>query len=90
MTIIKANSYKGRQLLARVENYEGKYLNQIYGHFSKAKEAAWWDCFGECSEAGGECFGITSHNTFGFCCSWFLPNGNIRYETPKNSYLIVF
>ena len=96
MTIIKANSYKGKQLIAKGQNWEGKYLNQVYDSWSDAKQEAWTRCFEMCCEEGGEEFSIVSHNTFEYINhlmlglrSWFTDAG-MRYITPQNSYLVVW
>lgn len=89
MTIVKANSYKGKQLVARGQQWEGKFLNQVYDKWSDAKQKAWDRCYKMCIAEGGEEFGIVSHNTFGFSVSWFTEAG-MRMETPQNSYLVVF
>ena len=87
MTIIKWNTKRGQDMVKRAQNWEGKYLSQVYDSYSKAKESAWWDCFTMCQAEGGEQFSIISHNSFGFSVSWFTNEG-VRIETPRNSYLI--
>lgn len=89
MMIIKADSYKGKQLVAQGANWEGKFLHQVYDRWSDAKQRAWEACYEACINEGGTDFSIVSHNTFGFSVSWFTEQG-MRYETPHNSYLVVF
>lgn len=87
--VVKANTKLGQRLVAQGQNYEGKYLNQVYDSYSKAKLDAWNNCFEQCCEEKGEEFSIVSHNSFCFCVSWFTSQG-MRYITPNNSYLVVF
>lgn len=89
MREIKASTAYGRRLVESSHNYEGDTLRDIYASFSRAKEDAYNRCKAECRNSNGSNFHITSYNTFGFCVSWVLENGNIRYETPNNSYLIL-
>lgn len=89
MKVVKANSYLGKKLIKIGENWEGKFLNQIYNNYSHAKEEAWNDCYQKCIDENGEEFGICSHNVQSFTVSWFTHDG-LRIETSRNSYLVVF
>lgn len=90
MKVVKANTSLGRRLINIGEKWEGKFLNQIYDKWSQAKQDAWDACYQEyCDTEGSEQFGICSHNTFQFTCSWYTPAG-MRLETASNSYLVVF
>lgn len=89
MKVFKANSAKGRELLAKAQNYEGFSLSDVYANYSKTKADAWHKCYSQCTEEEGKCFGINSHNCNFFSVSWFRPDGSLRYETAFNSYLVV-
>lgn len=89
MTIIKATTKKGKNMLRRANNKEGFELRQVYNSYSYAKQTAWNDCYKQCLLEHGLFFRIISHNTFGFSVAWDVENG-VRIETPQNSYLIVF
>lgn len=89
MIIIKGTTKKGQELLKKSQNWEGKYLSQVYNSYSKAKEKAWNDCFKKCLAENGEQFSIISHNSFQFSVGWFVENG-ARIETSSNSYLVLF
>ncbi len=88
MTIIKSTTKKGRNMMVSASRHEGFRLWDVYDTFSNAKSRAWDYCYEKCLAENGECFGICSHNTFGFTVSWYVENG-MRIETPKNSYLIL-
>ena len=85
MRIVKASTAQGKRLIDMGTRWEGTHLRQVYDKWS-------WDrCYDEyCSAEGASCFGICSHNTFQFTCSWFLADGSMRLETRDNSYLVVF
>lgn len=89
MKVFKANSAKGRELLAKAQNYEGYKLSDVYAKYSKEKVEAWSKCRLQCARENGKCFGINSHNCNFFSVSWFRPDGSLRYETAFNSYLVV-
>ena len=90
MRTVNYNTREGKRLAAIGEKWEGKFLNQVYEHWSSAKQQTWDRCYDEyCNTDGAENFSICKHNTYGFSCSWFTPFG-MRLETPYNSYLVVF
>lgn len=89
MTIIKGTTKRGQELLKKSQNWEGKYLSQVYDRWSQAKQNAWDYCYNLCISENGEQFSIISHNSFGFSVGWFTEQG-ARIETPKNSYLILW
>lgn len=90
MIIVKSNTALGRKLIEKGQRYEGVYLDQIYDHWSTAKQRAWDWCYQQYLDSEeSEAFSIISHNTFGFSVSWLCKEG-LRIETPKNSYLVVF
>lgn len=89
MRTINANTKRGQEMLKRASQWDGEYLYQIYGTWSRAKEEAYDRCRQMCYEEGGRAFSIISHNTFGFSVSWVTDEG-VRIETPKNSYFILF
>lgn len=90
MRVVKSSTSLGKRLVAIGQQWEGKFLCQVYDSWSAAKQEAWDNCYDEyCNTEGAEQFSICSHNTFAFTCSWFTPDG-MRMETSKNSYLVVF
>ena len=89
MTTIRTTTKRGQTMYDNAtENYEGYYLNDVYGNYSYAKYKAWEYCLNLCQKEGGNNFHITSHNTFGFTVSWWTVDG-LRIETARNSYLIL-
>lgn len=86
------SSSKGKQLYNRGSIYEGYYLSHVYDRPSLAKQQAFAKCYDEFLHTeNSSAFSITSHNTFGFSCSWLgTKDGEniMRYETKDNSYLI--
>lgn len=89
MTIIKATTKKGENMIASAKNFEGYTLNEVYGSYSAAKYHAFVDCVHMCQAENGKNFHICSHNTFGFSVAWEVENG-VRIETPKSSYLVTY
>ena len=90
MRVVKTSTVLGKKLLSIGQNWEGKFLYQVYDKWSTAKQEAWDRCYEEyCNTDGAEQFSICSHNNFSFSCSWFTPDG-MRLETSHNSYLVVF
>lgn len=89
MRVVKFESSLGRRLVNTGENWEGKFLHQVYDTYSKSKEIAWNECYQKYIVENGTDFGICSHNSFSFTVSWFTDDG-MRIETSKNSYLVVF
>lgn len=92
MTIVKANTVKGKNLLWTASRYEGFNLSDVYGNYSYAKANAWDWCYQQylkdCDELGDvDNFHICSHNSNFFSVSWDRPDG-IRIETAYNSYLV--
>lgn len=67
-------------------------LNNLYDHWSTAKENAFNWCWEQyCNNENSEAFGIGNANTFGFTASWLLTKDGedcMRVETKNNSYLI--
>lgn len=91
MRIVKASTAEGKRLIERAENFEGIYLQDVYGKYSKEKQKAWDDCFNKfCASDGAHSFCICSHNSFQFSCSWIKADGSVRIETRDNSYQVVF
>ena len=90
MKRVKYSTKEGKRLCAIGQKWEGKFLSQVYEHWSYPKQLKWDKCYYEfCNTDGAENFGICSHNRQGFSVSWFTPDG-MRLETPYNSYLVVF
>lgn len=87
MTIINKNTTKGKNMILNAMNYQGFFLDDVYGSYSRAKKNAWEYCLALCEKENGDLFHIFSHNTFGFSVAWETPEGT-RIETAKNSYLI--
>jgi hypothetical protein len=87
MTIIKANTAKGRTMLNNARANEGTELWQIYDTYSPAKRRSFEACKALCYNEGGCNFRIISHNTFGYSVAWETAEGT-RIETAQNSYLI--
>ena len=91
--IIKGSTKKGQEFIRSCENFEGRYLYQVYTSYSQAKQQAWeycWNKYLETPEHGG--FGIHSHNTFSFSVSWCgLYEGQeaLFIETSSNSYIVL-
>lgn len=91
MRIVKASTTEGKRLIERAANFEGIYLQDVYGKCSKEKQKAWDDCFNKFRVLdGAHSFCICSHNSFQFSCSWIEADGSVRIETRDNSYLVVF
>lgn len=88
-TIIKANTKKGQNMIARAANFEGYTLNEVYGKYSPAKYHAFVECVYMAQAENGKGFHICSHNSFGFSVAWEVENG-VRIETPQNSYFVAF
>lgn len=89
---LKASTAKGQQIISRGEHWEGDSLKSVYGKPSSAKQAAFdrcWDLF--CEMVNSEMFGICSHNTHSFSCSWYA---EVEQEpvmvviTKDNNYLV--
>ena len=90
MRVVKSSTPLGRKIVDIGTNWEGTFLNQVYDSWSDAKQKAWEKCYDEyCNTEDAHMFGICSHNSYSFTCSWFTPLG-MRLETSKNSYLVVF
>lgn len=89
MTIINANTTKGRNFINRSSYYDGYTLRDVYSDYSYAKERAYQYCLNLCASENGSNFHIISHNTFSFSVAWETVDG-VRIETSNNSYLIKF
>ena len=91
--IIKGNTKRGQELLAKARNYEGFYLDDVYGNISSAKARAWRDCKDWCDAQNGRNFHIISHNTFQFSVAWEYDDpetGELmtRIETASSTYIV--
>lgn len=89
MQVVKANSSKGKALLARASHYEGRWLNQVYTTWSAEKQKAFDRCEAACYSMHGTGFSVVSHNRFGFSVSWFTDKA-CYYCTPQTDYKILF
>lgn len=93
MTIVKANTVKGKNLLWTASRYEGYNLSDVYSNYSYAKANAWEWCYRQylkdCEQFDWQVsnFHICSHNCNFFSVSWNRPDGT-RIETAHNSYLV--
>lgn len=87
-----ASSYKGKQIIAMALRFEGKFLDDVYDHWSQKKHNAYESCHEMyMNTENHKNFRICSHNTAGFTISWTgIQDGEsiIRYETKDNSYLV--
>lgn len=91
MVTIKYSTKRGKEMAEKATRWEGTYLNQVYEKYSEAKQKAWDYCFEEyCKNGEKGTFGINSHNSFSFTCSWFTKDGDLRIETYRNTYIITF
>lgn len=98
-TIIKGTTKRGQDLVRRNCRLEGETLGDVYNSWSEAKEAAYARCWEQYMlTEGHKSFGITSHNTFQFTCSWlgFHVDENtgecipaMFIETANNSYTVL-
>ncbi len=98
-TIVKYSTKRGQKLYARGCKYDGYRLEDVYNSFSAAKACAYERCFTKFRKTpNSDAFSITSHNTFGFSCSWTGDYINpvtgevesaLFIETPHNSYVIL-
>ena len=92
MKEFKASTKQGQSIIARASNYEGYYLQDVYGRVSHAKELAWVSCY-EIFRASKKAydFHIFSHNTFQFSVAWndtWDGEKVLRVETAKNSFVV--
>lgn len=91
MVTIKYSTKRGKEMVEKAMHHEGTYLHQVYERYSEAKRKAWNDCFEKyCKNGKPGTFAINSHNPRAFVCSWFTETGDLRIETYKNTYIIVF
>lgn len=92
MRELKYSTKAGKNIVERATQWEGDYLWQVYYKWSEAKQRAFDWCYEQfCDTEDSDSFGICSHNTFGFTCSWLGKKDGediLRYETKDNSYLV--
>lgn len=92
--IYHENSYMGKKLIAIGSHWIGNTLNQIYDHWSQAKENAYNQCYNKyLATPEHDAWGICSKNTFGFTVSWVGKYGDtdaLFVETKDNSYVVLF
>ena len=97
-TIIKGSTKRGQDMIRKGENWEGRFLEQVYHKCSSAKQVAFEECEQKYYKTPNYSdFGICSHNTFSFSVSWYgdfiMPSGEIEkamfIETSCNSYVIL-
>lgn len=90
---IKGSTVKGQRIVSMFGRWDGYYLDEVYGRYSKAKADAWEECLAWCEADGGKEFHIGSHNCTTFTCAWTYTDKEtghriIRVETAKNSYKV--
>lgn len=90
MKRVKLSTRQGKRLVSIAQNYEGRYLSDIYEHWSTANvnamEALWTEF---CNTPDAVNFRICSHNYQDFTVAWFTPFG-CRVITPFNDYFVDF
>lgn len=89
MVKMKMTSKQGMNFKIRLLQSEDVQLNDVYKNWSCRKDNAYKYCMNQFKNDNGYRFRIISHNTYGFTVAWFLPNGNIRVETPQTSYEVI-
>lgn len=92
MKELKYSTKAGKNIVAKGTQWDGYTLGQVYDKWSDAKQRAYDWCYEQyCNTEDSDSFGICSHNTFGFTCSWLGKKDGediMRYETKDNSYLV--
>lgn len=92
MRELKYSTKAGKAIVAKGSNWDGNTLGQVYDNWSDAKQRAYDWCYEQyLNTEDSDSFGICSHNTFGFTCSWLGKKDGediMRYETKDNSYLV--
>ena len=92
MREFKYSTKAGKAIAERGCRWDGNTLGQVYDNWSDAKQKAYDWCYNEYLDTEDhDAFGICSHNTFGFTCSWLGKKDGediMRYETKDNSYLV--
>lgn len=92
--ILRENSSRGQQIIARSKYSKGTTLRQVYGSWSQAKEDAFNKCYERyATTPEAHSFHICSANTWGFSVSWYgMYEGQdaLFYETKDNSYVVLF
>lgn len=89
MTTIKSTTKKAQQYLDAYRASNRTRLSDCYGRYSDDKEKADKQCRAWMKEEGGEGYRILSFCRNFFTVGWKNPDGNLRVETPSNSYLII-
>lgn len=89
MTTMKSTSQKAQYYIQGYRHSKYDRLADCYGTYSTAKARAEKDLLEQMRETGGEDFRIISHCRMFFTCGWRTADGNLRVETPSNSYLII-
>lgn len=88
MRKVRIETSLGNKLYCISRHNEGKYLSDVYSHYSQAKLTAWNRCYQEyLRDETASGFRICSHNVYGFTVAWETDLG-VRLETKDNSYLI--
>lgn len=93
MTVIKASTQKGAQMVANHKWFTGRTLSDIYGRWSNAKQKAYDWCFEQFSnDVNASDFKVGGANSSFFSASWrtfYEGETAIRYETYANSYIVL-
>lgn len=88
----KYSTQAGKNIVKRAEMWEGPDLQSVYEKPSYAKQEAFDKCWEEYSNMeNSEMFGICSHNTYAFTCSWYATvNGEpvCCFITRDNNYMV--
>lgn len=89
VVVLREDSKKGQEIIARASRWEGNTLEQVYERPSVAKRKAFDECWNMyCNSKNGSAFGICSHNSQMFTISWVDEN-EIVYLTNKNEYHVI-
>lgn len=89
MTTMKSTSKKAQYYIQGYRRSYDSRLSDVYGTYSTAKARAEKELREQMLATGGEDFRIISHCCTFFTCGWKTAEGNLRVETPSNSYLII-
>lgn len=93
VTIIKASTKRGQNLIAIGSQWEGVSLRQVYDRWSAKKEEAWERCYNKyLGTPEHDAFSICSHNSYQFSVSWVgLYDGEnaMFLETADNHYVVL-
>lgn len=93
-TILKYSTKRGKEIVNRATQYQGKFLNQVYKKWSQAKQEAFDECYEKyLATEEHDVWGICSHTNNFFTVSWtgkYEGQNAMFYETHCNSYIVLF